>query len=143
MFLKGARSIGLAVLFVLALTASNVAQADTCGQIISGASTAPYQGQYGSAGGDGYCHARTGNEPNTTAAINSQADCQSLTGSLFVEFDADHGKNFNDCIFTPPQPSTNPSGDSGQTGTGSVCGAISKAWLSGVVPSDPEPTVYN
>jgi hypothetical protein len=73
-----------------------------CGRIIAGASMTLYQGRFGSAGGDGYCHARTGNESNTTMPVNSQAACQRQTGDLFVEFAADHGKNFNDCVFKAP-----------------------------------------
>lgn len=78
------------------------ALADVCSQVVPGASMAYYQGRYGSAGGDGYCHARTGNEANTNASVNSQAGCANTTGNLFVEFSRDGGKNFNDCIFRPP-----------------------------------------
>src|ERR1700676_622073 len=80
---------------------------------------------------------RTGNEANTSVPITSEQACRSLTGNLYVDYEPDHGKNFNDCIFRPPS-----TGGGNQTG-GGVCGPISPVWQTGIVASDPEPAVYD
>lgn len=92
--MRASSSIGLAAITLAIGTLS--ARADSCGTIISGASTAGYQGKYGGYDPNGNCHARN----------VSESECRNKTGDLFVYWSRDSGKNFTRCEFTVPHSSS-------------------------------------
>lgn len=94
------------VAFFLSVFCVTPVHADSCNSVIEGASTAGYQGKYGSYDSLGLCHSRS------TA---DEAECRRLTGSLFKAFFPDGGAGYTHCVFSVPSSGSGSSSYSGGT----------------------------